>query len=316
MAEKIRWGILGCGNIAGAFAKDLKLVDNAQLVAVGSKSIERAKTFANNFGAKQAFGSYGELAACKDVDAIYVATHHPMHFENSMLSLENDKAVLCEKPFTINSSQAKQLVDFARTKKKFLMEAMWTRFIPATLKVQELLTKNVIGQIKSFRAGFGEQFDLDSRGYDFNLAGGALLDLGVYPISFASMVFQAQPKQIASVVSIGSTGVDLNESLSFLYDNDAVASITAGIQAKTLNNAVISGTLGRIEIDAPFFRSNKVTLKTLDGKDKVFKLPFKGAGYRFEAEHVGNCLLQSKTESNVMTLDENIRIMETMDKIR
>ncbi len=317
MTKQVRWAVMGCGNIAGAFARDLKYASNGKLVAAGSRTLEKAQAFIDEHGGRYAFGSYQELARCEDVDIIYVASPHPMHFENAMLCLENGKAVLCEKPFTLNAAQAKELVKTARDKKIFLMEAMWTRFIPAIVKVRQLLKDGAIGEVKNFTADFGVRFEFDPehRAFCPTLGGGALLDLGVYPISLASMVFGTRPKKIVSVVNIGSTGVDYNESLSFLYESGAVASISAGLEAKTAIEAVVSGTEGSIKLDSMFFRTKRITLAQGE-KTEVMDFDFDGHGYQFEAEHAGQCLIDGKTESDVMGLDESIEIMETLDEIR
>lgn len=318
MPKKVKWAILGCGGIARAFAKDLAFVPQAKIVAAGSRDINKAKAFADEFNADYAFGSYNQLVKCDDVDIVYIATPHPMHFEDTMMALENGKAVLCEKPFTLNASQASGLIQYARDKKLFLMEAMWTRFIPATIKIKQLMSDNAIGQVKVFSADFGVNFKFDPlhRAFNPNLGGGALLDLGVYPISFASMVFACQPKKIASVVDIGSTGVDFNSSISFSYSDGAVASIHCGLTANTPRHANICGTKGRIIIDSPFFCSKRFTLELDSSESKVFDIPFDGHGLRFEAQHCCQLLSEGAIESPIMPLDETLAIIQTMDEIR
>lgn len=317
MSEKIRWGIIGCGGIAASFAKDMKFVENAVLTAAGSRTLEKAKTFAENFDIENAYGSYEELVKSDAVDAVYIATPHPMHYEDTMLCLENGKSVLCEKAFTLNTSQAEELVKKSREKKLFLMEAMWTRCIPATRKIKELIENGEIGQVLSFTADFGVKFEYDPKHRAFNpeLGGGALLDLGVYPISFASLIFESQPKSIETVVKMGSTGVDFNEAISFLYENGGVACISSSLVVTTPRKAVICGTDGMIEIECPFFHARKFTL-TKNGKQKVFDMGHDGIGYRFETEHASQCILDGKIESDLMPLNETIEIMRTMDAIR
>lgn len=317
MEKKVRWGILGCGGIAEKFAEDLQFTSNSKFTACGSRSIDKANQFSEKYGGEHAFGSYEELAECDDVDIVYVATPHPMHFENSMLCLENGKAVLCEKPFTLNCEQAKEMVGVAREKKIFLMEAMWTRFIPTVVKVRNLLENGAIGEVRNFTADLVKEFEYDTEHRIFNpqLGGGALLDLGVYPISFASMVFKQKPKKIASVVKIGQSGVDYNESLSFLYDSGAVASITAGLEADTGITAFIAGTKGSIRFESMFFRAKKAVVER-GGELEEIKIDFPGTGYQFEAEHAAERWLDGKFESDVIGLDESIEIMETMDEIR
>jgi predicted dehydrogenase len=206
-ARRIRWGILGTGRIAGQFARGLAALDDAELVAVGSRAAQTAAEFADEHGVPHRHASYADLAADPDLDAIYVATPHPFHKGNSLLCLGAGKAVLCEKPFTINAAEAEEVVAAARGQGRFLMEAMWTRFVPAAARVRELLAEGAIGEVRMLRADFGYRAGIDPNGRLFNLAlgGGALLDVGVYTVSFASMVFGAQPSQITSATRRSSS---------------------------------------------------------------------------------------------------------------
>lgn len=210
MKKEIRWGILAPGSIAHKFVRGLELLEDAKVVAVGSRSIGRAETFAQQYGIAKAYGSYEELASDPDIDIVYVATPHSAHKECALLCLKAGKAVLCEKPFTVNTKEAEEVIQYARESKLFLMEAMWIRYLPVIIKVREWLYKGVIGEVKMLKADFGFRIEWNPEGRLLNpaLAGGALLDAGIYPVSFASMVFGKQPVEIKSMSYIGTTGVD------------------------------------------------------------------------------------------------------------
>ena len=195
MQKKIKWGILGPGRIAHQFVQSLKCINDAEITAVGSRSIERAAEFAKEHGISRSYSSYADLAADPDIDIVYVATLHPAHFECSMLCLKAGKAVLCEKPFTLNATETKTLIKTARAAKLFLMEAMWMRYLPAIVKLRELLTENAVGEIRMVKADFGNRTPWEPQGRLLNpeLGGGALLDVGIYPVSFAAMILGANP---------------------------------------------------------------------------------------------------------------------------
>ena len=224
MGKIIKWGILGPGRIANSFAKGLKSLPDASIVAVGSRSKERADTFAREYGIAKSYGSYQELANYPEVDIIYIATPHPNHKESALLCLKAGKAVICEKPFTVNAAESEELIKFAREQKLFLTEAMWTRYLPASIKVRELLSAGIIGDIKIVKAdsGFICGWDTKSRLLNPELGGGALLDIGVYPISYASMIFNAaEPIKIVSIANIGVTGVDEDFSTIIGYEGES-----------------------------------------------------------------------------------------------
>ncbi len=206
--QEIKWGIIGCGGIAGMFATSLQALENGTLLAGASRTAGRAEEFAEKHGMERVYGSYEALVADPDVEAVYIATTHNLHYENVKLCLEKGKHVLCEKPFTVNAVQAQELIELARAKKLFMMEAVWTRFLPAILKLQELLAAGVIGDVRTVKADFSiwRAFDPENRLWNKALAGGALLDLGIYPITFASIVFGEQPIRIQSSAVIGETG--------------------------------------------------------------------------------------------------------------
>lgn len=312
----VRWGILGCGRIAGAFAKGLAEAPGATLAAVGSRTAEKAQKFAEEYGAAQAFGSYAELAASGEVDAVYVATPHPMHRDDALLCLENGKAVLCEKPFAINASQAAEMVAAARSRNVFLMEAMWTRFFPLMERLRELVQSGKIGDVRVVEADFGFQatFDPHSRLFDPVLGGGALLDVGVYTISFASMLL-GRAESVTGTMHPTPTGVDGLSAFILHYNSGALASLYTSIEVSTPIEAKVIGSAGHIRIHSPFFKPDRMTVSTPEGEETL-DFPFAGNGYQFEAMEVGRCLAEGKIESPTMPHDETVAIMETMDAIR
>lgn len=307
-----RWGILGCGSIAGRFAEGLKSAADATLAVVGSRSQEKADAFGEKWGAGKAVGSYEALVSDPNVDVIYVATPHPMHVTDSMLALNAGKAVLCEKPFTVNRKEAEKVVALAREKKLFLMEGHWSRFFPAMVKVRELLKSGAIGEPLMMQADFGFRAGVNPEGRLFNLtlAGGGLLDVGCYPIALASMVF-GKPDQIAGVAHLGETGVDELAAMSLRYPGGKVAALTTACRANTPQEAWVLGSEGNLKISAPWWNAKQIIVKS-----ETHDIPFEGNGFNYEAVHVGECLAAGKTESDIMPLNETLDIMETMDTLR
>lgn len=314
MGNPVRWGIMGTGGIAGAFAADLKLTDSGTVVAVGSRSQASADRFADGHSIERRHAGYEDLAADPDIDAVYVATPHPMHHPNALLALRAGKAVLVEKPFTINADEARDLVKVARDNNVFLMEAMWTRFLPHVRKVRELI--GGLGDIVTVTADHGQWFteDAEHRLFAPALGGGALLDLGVYVVSFASMVLGA-PSKIVSMIDPAFTGVDGQTSMIFGYEGGAQAVLTCTLRAKSPTRASIVGADGRIEIDGPFYAPAAVTLIPRDGERTVFAAEHQGRGLRHQADEVALRLAAGETESPLMPLDETVSIMETMDTV-
>lgn len=317
MKEKINWGIIGAGRISRTFVNDLKFITGANVVAVASKSIERAKTFAGEYSLNYYYDDYKDLVRNSEVDVVYIGTTHNFHTENMMLCIENNKPVLCEKPFTVNSSEAKKVIDFAAEKKVFVMEAMWSRFSPAYTKVREIIGSGVIGKVKFLSADFGFKApnNPESRAFNAKLAGGGLLDVGIYPISLAFWVFGKNPQKISTTANIGKTGVDEEAAMIFHYDNGAMAILSSAVTTDTPKEAFIVGELGTIKIHTPFFHSKKITLR-IESVEKEYNFNYEGLGYQFEAMHVMDCLNNRKTESDIMPLKETMDIMITLDKIR
>ncbi len=317
MADPIRWGILGTGNIARQFARGLTSVDGATLVAVGSRATETADAFGDEFAVPHRHSTYEALVADDDVDAIYVSTPHPFHKDNSILCLQNDKAVLCEKPFTVNAGEAAAVIDVARVQNCFLMEAMWTRFVPAVVRLRQLLAEGAIGEVRMIQADFGFRAGVNPEGRLFNLAlgGGALLDVGIYSLSFASMILGAAPAQVVSTADMGETGVDEQSAFLLRYAGGQIAVLSCAVRTSTAIQVQIFGTEGSICVGSPFFKSESLTIKR-GGEETVEQFPLDGNGYNYEAIEVGKCLREGRTESEIMPLDETLALMKLLDTIR
>jgi predicted dehydrogenase len=348
MAGSYRWGIIGTGGIARAFATGLRLAPGAWLEAVGSRTAEGAARFARDFRVPRAHASYEDLAADPEVDIVCVATPHVLHKDNALLALRGGKAVLCEKPFAVNAAEAADVLALARAKGLFVLEAMWTRFLPAIGKVRDLLAAGAVGAPRWLAADFGFRapFNPQSRIFNPALGGGALLDVGVYPVSLAAMVF-GPPREIQSAVRLGPTGVDEQESILFRYEGGQMAALSACVTMTTPTEAVIAGDDGILTIHAPFFRSRKLSLGRnklmgmgekgmarlrraarlfpavsrlrgrLEGRGgRVIRAPYPGNGLHFQAVEAMRCLDRGLTESPLLPWSETLSIMETMDRIR
>ncbi|MEO8612598.1 MAG: Gfo/Idh/MocA family oxidoreductase [Chloroflexota bacterium] len=317
MADVIRWGILGTGNIAHKFATGLQTASGAQLVAVGSRTQAAADKFAEEFNVPRRYATYEALAQDPEVDAIYISTPHPFHVSNTKLCLENGKAVLCEKPFTINVKEADEVIALARQKHIFLMEAMWTRYLPALIRTRELIAEGAIGEVRMLTADFGfrTNFNEEGRMFDPALGGGALLDVGIYPISLAYMLF-GSPQTITTQAALGTTGVDEQSAYLFGYDKGQIALLSSASRTETPQEAFIMGTEGSIKLPSPWWNASQLILKRASKAEEVIAPPRVGNGYNYEAEEVGRCIRAGKLESETMTLDETRAIMVTMDTIR
>ncbi|GAA4246983.1 Gfo/Idh/MocA family protein [Dactylosporangium darangshiense] len=315
MSDRIRWGILSTGSIAATFAEDLRLLPDAELAAVGSRSTESAERFAREHGAARAHGSWQALVEDPGVDAIYVATPHSAHYEATMLALRAGKAVLCEKPFTLAVAETEEMIETARAGGVFLMEAMWMRCIPAIRKMVELVRDGAIGEPVSVHADFGMHgpFPETSRLRDRRLGGGALYDVGIYPVTFAHL-FLGTPATVQAWARMSDGGVDENTGMLFGYDGGAVAALTCSLFGDTPRRGAVTGTLGRIEVERDFFHPASFTLWR-DGAAEVFELPYEGRGYQFEAAEVHSCLRSGLLESPLVPLSETLGILRVLDDI-
>lgn len=316
MSGPVRWGILGTGGIARTFATDLRLTDSGVVAAVGSRSQASADRFADEFGIPNRHADYESLVADPDIDVVYVATPHPMHHDNAILALRAGKPVLVEKPFTMNAAEAREVVRVARETGLFAMEAMWTRFLPHVAVVRDWIARGVLGDIVTVTADHGQWFveDPEFRLFAPELGGGALLDLGIYPVSFASMVL-GTPSRIVSLSDPAFTGVDAQTSMLFGYDSGAQAVLTCTLRAKSPTTAAIVGTDARIEIEGDFYAPASVTLLPRVGEPTRVESEHTGRGLRHQADEVAARLAAGDLESPLMPLDETVSIMTTMDTV-
>ena len=300
--------MLGTGGIAREFTEDLLSHTDMAVTAVGSRSIEKAQSFREGV---TAYGSYEELVA-SDVDAIYVATPHQAHASNTILALNAGKPVLCEKPFAVNANEAKEMASVAKANNKLLMEAMWTRYLPHIQKVRELMHE--LGEVHNVQADHGQSLMHIKRLTDPSYAGGALLDLGIYPISFAYFAM-GKPEKITAKGVI-ENGVDLQTSAIFEYSGGRQAVINTVMNAKTPTTASINGTNARLELATSFYRPTDMRLVYNDGRIVEFKNEYRGHGLREQAIYFEKMLITGKKDSELLPIAETISIMETIDEIR
>ncbi len=312
----IRWGILATGGIAQRFTEDLVTLPGAEVVAVGSRSVTAAEDFAQRHGIARSYGSWQELAEDPDVQVVYVATPHSAHHAAASVCLQAGKAVLCEKPFTLDAASTANLIWQAGERGVFLMEAMWTRTIPAIRRIVELVDEGAIGEVTHIAADFGVAgpFPPGHRMRAKELGGGALLDLGVYPVSFAYL-FLGIPQSIVASAALLPEGTDENTGIVLRYDSGAIATLHCGMSGETGQRAVITGTAGRIEVPRLFYRPDGFTL-VRDGESTEIAEPFHGHGMGHEAEEVMRCLRAGLTQSELVPLGDSLAVMEILDEIR
>jgi predicted dehydrogenase len=315
-SEKFSWGILGPGGIAQAFAKDLALLQGHTTAAVGSRSLQNAQKFVATYGGT-AYGSYEELVADPSIDAIYVATPHPAHHDNVILALNAGKPVLCEKPFSVNAHEAQAMIDAAARNGVALMEAMWARFLPHYAKVREIVDSGVLGPILSIHADHGQRLADQgiARLIEPALAGGALLDLGIYPVSFAHMIL-GTPAQITSTAVMTDRGVDAQTSMIFTYQEGAQAVLTTTMIEQTPCRAVVAGLNGWLEIDRTFYNPAAMRVVLNDGTTTEYPNAYKGHGLREQAEVFAQLVRSGKLESEILTWKATVEIMTTLDTVR
>ncbi|MBQ5948670.1 Gfo/Idh/MocA family protein [Massilia sp. ST3] len=324
MDRPIRWGILGTGRIAHDFAAGLRDAPGAVLAAVGSRSKESAQAFADEFGVQSgakagiaAYGSYGELALAPDIDIIYIGTPHPMHAENAVLALRGGKAVLCEKPFAMNRREAGEMVALARAKNLFLMEAMWTRFMPALAEVKRIIASGEIGTVTQVHAdfGFSATQDPEHRVNKLELGGGALLDLGIYPLSIACALL-GKVSAVQAQAIMGETGVDLSTAFTMKHAGGTLSVCSCSLRARSASELVVSGTEGRVRMHRMFHLATGVTVDLADGSTRTVPTPYLGNGYTHEAIEAGRCLREGLIEHPLMTHEETLGLMALLDTIR
>jgi predicted dehydrogenase len=322
MNQQVNWGIIGLGRIAHKFAADLRHVPNARLHAVAASDGARAREFAQQYGATYSFGSYEAMLNCPHLDVVYNATTNEKHCPTTLLFLRRRIPVLCEKPLAINGLESAKMLACARENKTFLMEAMWSQFVPAFQKIQEIVTSGAIGRPLSIKADFGGffPFEENARHFDLRQGGGALLDIGIYCLNFALKLL-GKPTEIHAMGMLNpTTSVDDSCFMHLRYADGAVALLNTSLVCKMPVEAWIFGEKGYIEIPPKFNFPHEFTVATYTGggepNKETHRLPYEGFGYRFEAEHVQECLAQNLLESPVVTHAYSTDLMALMDTVR
>jgi predicted dehydrogenase len=312
--DSVRWAIAGPGRIAENVANDFPLVPNARLVAVGSRSSERARAFADRHGIERAHGSYRELIDDPGVDVVYIATPHPQHHPIAMAAIAAGKAVLVEKAFTATVEGAEHIISAARAHSVFAMEAMWTRFQPANRQVRAWLDDGAIGDVRTVQADLGviREFDPTDRLFAKELGGGALLDLGVYPVSFAQWMLGA-PERVVATGSIGVTGVELDADLLLAYPGARSALLTTSLHTPMPGAARVLGATGWIDILPRFHHPTDVVLHVAGAEPVHISAPPIGAGYAHELIEVTTCVAEGRTESEIMPLDDTLAVQRILE---
>jgi predicted dehydrogenase len=312
------WAILGCGKIARKFAADLKLLPNAKLYAAASRDWQNAQDFAADFGFEKAFGSYDELVNDPAVDVVYIATPHSHHHEHTLLCLKNKKAVLCEKAFAINKAEVQEMIDCAKENNTFLMEAFWTMFQPSFLKALEILQSGELGKLTTVRSdfAFNAPYLEDKRLYNVQLGGGSLLDIGLYPV-FAALTALGKPQQIKSFAHFCPTGAEESISMIFKYEGGEMANLTSSFAGQSPTQTEYWCQNGYMILNPRWFTPTKITLVKNGHEPELINPPHTGGfGYQYEAAHVMECLDNGWIESNKMSWQMSLDLMETLDSIR
>lgn len=316
MESKIKWGIIGPGNIARKFTSDLQYFEDAEISAVASRTLDNAQKFADEYNIKNVFGSYEALFASNTVDIVYIATPHNFHKDLAIKAMESGKHVLCEKPLGINKSEVVELVEAAKQNKVFLMEGLWSRFNPSIQKVKKTIDEGAIGDVTYLHADFafyGLDRGLDSRLLNPNLASGSLLDIGIYPI-FLSYLLLGMPTEISAFSNFHSNGTELQTSMIFQYSN-AQAILYSGLTSQSKMEAEISGNKGELFIHPRWHEANGCSLAK-NNKTIEFELPIQGNGFVYEIEEVHSCLKAKKLQSDLWSHQNSLDLSELLDIVR
>mgnify|MGYP000129671137 CR=1 FL=1 len=316
MHKTINWGIIGLGGIAHKFATDLLTVEGANLYAVASRNQDKADAFANTYKAPKAYDSYEALAKDPNVDAVYIATPHALHHDNTLLCLENNIAVLCEKPFAMNATQVDRMITKAKEKNVLLMEALWTYFLPHYKYVLNALEDNMYGAVLKLEADFGfhRAFDNSSRLFNKSLGGGSLLDIGIYPI-FAALSTLGVPENMEAEATYFENGADSSCTMNFDYGN-AKAILKSSLKEDTPTEAIFYCEQGIIKINTRFHAPSTVSLIPNNGDEEIIDFNYESIGYNFETMHFNGLIRQGKTESNIMTFEFSKQLIKTLDAVR
>ena len=310
----VRWGIVGTGNIANKFAKAVKNADNAKLVAVASRTKESADAFGDKYTIENRFSSYEELANFEGIDAAYIALPHTLHAPTTKLFINAGKHVLCEKPITINEKELLEIINLTNDKKVYVMEALWTRFLPTINKIKEMVNEGVIGEVLEISADFCYNCtDRSEMIFDNAYAGGSLLDVGIYGLNFASIFLGDKITDIKAAAKV-DRGVDERLNVLLTYESGAIARISSAITLEKPATAYIYGTKGYIRIPV-FFGPSQFEV-TVSGNTTKYEVPFKGNGFEEEIEECNKNILKGKTQSDIMPLSQSLTITKLMDKIR
>lgn len=314
---KIKWGIIGLGKIAEKFATDLATVTDAQLYAVASRTQDKANVFAKKHQATKAYGSYEALANDTDIEAVYIATPHVFHMENSVMCLKNKKAVLCEKPFAMNAAQVSNMIQTARAHNTLLMEALWTAFLPHFQYVQSAIASKKFGKVLKLEADFGfkPEFDPNSRVIKKSLGGGSLLDIGIYPI-YAALSTLGKPNTIDATATFFENGADASCQMVFHYDDTVKAYLKSTLLEETATEALFTCEHGAIRVDGSFHVPTTVTLLPKNGASETLHFGYDSIGYNFETIHFNKLLKAGKTESDIMSFKFSNTLIKTLDQVR
>jgi len=313
----LRWGILGPGGIARAFTSDLRTA-GLDVVAVGSRRLESAQAFAADFDIPHAHGSYEELVADPDVDIVYIATPHPMHAANALLALEAGKHVLVEKPFTLTAAEAEAVRDAAAERGLLAMEAMWTRYLPHMIRIREIVASGVLGELRALTADHTQLISSDPahRLNALELGGGALLDLGVYPVSFAWDIL-GEPLSIVASARLGETGADTEVATIMAHASGALSTTLSASRAAGPNTASVIGTEARIDIDRVWYSPTSFRVVAPDGRVlEEYRSEIEGRGMQYQALAAERIIAAGRTDSDELPIDESVAIMATLDEIR
>jgi predicted dehydrogenase len=315
--KKIRWGIISTGKIAHVFAEALKYADNSELVAIGSRNINTAKQFSQEFNVPHYYSSYEELVKDNDVDVVYIGTPHNLHCENTLMALENNKHVLCEKPFGVNGKEVRKMIAKAKEKNLFLMEALWSRFLPNIIKTKELLEAGEIGKVRLLTAyfAFKSHQGLEHRQFNMDLCGGSLLDIGIYNV-FYSLFMLGKPVDFKAAAGLGVTGSDNSCSITFKYSGDTLAVTHSSFMADTPIIAEIHGETGKIFLEDKYFCPGNIKIIRYTGKEVFIPIEIKGNGYNYEADEVVKCIQDGKIQSDKMSWDNSLELIDMLDAIR
>lgn len=315
--RKIKWGIIGLGNIAHQFAKDLRLIETAELAGVASRNLEKSQQFAAQYNCQKAYSSYEAIINDADIDILYIATPHSSHASLTIQALQNNKHVLCEKPIALNYNDALKMITAAKDNNKFFMEAFWTRFNPSFREAISKIKKGEIGEVKYINADFAFFADnlwgIGNRKTDMNLGGGALLDIGVYPL-FLCYVVLGIPIEILAKSNFHQTGADLQTSMILQYEN-AQAILHAGFVSTSNIKATINGTKGRININTPWHNAQSYTL-TIQNQESVILLPTKSKGFTYEIEECHQCMIENSIESQLWSHQNSLDLIQIVDRVR